>query len=59
MYRDGYLYLVPSRHLSIKTEIAVQRKWSVIFKNLAFTPKNYYKLLFIRVIILFQQSLNT
>ncbi|MGB4576986.1 MAG: hypothetical protein WBI06_08810, partial [Paludibacter sp.] len=28
-----------SEHLSIETQIVVQRKWSVIFKNLAFTPK--------------------
>jgi len=35
-----------SGHLSIETEIVVQRKWSVKFRNLAFTPKkitiNYY-----------------
>jgi len=58
MYRDGYSHLVPSGHHSIETEIVVQRKWSVIFKNLVFTPKNYYKLLFIRLFILFQQTQN-
>ncbi|MGB4578026.1 MAG: hypothetical protein WBI06_14170, partial [Paludibacter sp.] len=46
-----------SEHLSIETQIVVQRKWSVIFKNFAFTPKHYYILLFIRLIILFQQTL--
>ena len=48
-----------SGHLSIETEIVVQRKWSVIFKNLAFTTKNitinHYLSDFF---ILFQQTLN-
>jgi len=47
-----------SGHLSIETEIVVQREWSVLFRNLAFTPKKkYYKLLYFSLILLFQQTL--
>jgi len=49
-FSGGYTYLPAAGNLSgnfsIETQIVVQRKWLVIFKNLTFTPK---KLLYITI----------